>query len=443
LPKKKIEKPQREMTHRQLTHWQKEKKTQRFVLIAGIIVLIAIIATIGTGLYMAKYKPLHEVVLTIGDQEYNTDYAINTMSPLIAMYESYGMTVSEEDSSTIANTALQSIERYYFMTEAAGKLTPSVTVSDDEVMKYIEENKLTKDQSRQDAVRSKLVSDKLKNDYFSPQLPATAEHRSIWAMLLESQSQAEEIKARLNSGEKFTDIAAELSLDPTTKEKKGDLGLLPKGLLSSVLTSINSGNVTFLEDKLFDPAIVKNELTIVEDPTLMKNIGYWLIKVTEASEDNTQAHIYAMLLGSRQQAEEIKAKLVAGGEGNDWATLAKYNSQYKDAPLNGGDLNFLAKGTLGDVVDKIVFDENGKVIIAKDTLIGPLADTAQSTDKADWLIQINEIKDQPISDTNRTVLVNKLLNDWFEKYWTDNQDRIVESFNPDQQKYAFNEALKR
>jgi hypothetical protein len=35
------------------------------------------------------------------------------------------------------------------------------------------------------------------------------------------------------------------------------------------------------------------------------------------------------------------------------------------------------------------------------------------------------------------------MNDWFEKYWTDNEDRIVESFEPDQQRYAFNEALKR
>jgi parvulin-like peptidyl-prolyl isomerase len=56
-----------------------------------------------------------------------------------------------------------------------------------------------------------------------------------------------------------------------------------------------------------------------------------------------------MLLPSQEKAAEIKAKLEAGGEGNDWATLADANSSYTNpstSTVNGGDLGFVTKDNL-------------------------------------------------------------------------------------------------
>ncbi len=430
------------MTHRQLTHHQKQNRLQRIVFIAGIILIVAIVAVIGTGFYMAKYKPMHQTVLKIGDTEYDMDYMINAMSSIMATYQSYGLTPNVSNVSSYASGAVQSIESGYLLVEGASKLEPSVTVSDDDVMKYINDNKLPKTRIAQDGARRQLLVEKLQSGYFSDKVPATAEHRAVWAMLLESQAQADQVKARISKGENFPDIAASLSLDKTIKDKKGDLGWLPKGVLSSMLSDINPSNVSILEDKIFSADIVKNALNVLEDQTLTKSTGYWLIKVTEIN-GGTQAHIFAMLLGNLQQADAIKAKLAAGGDGNDWATLAKANSQSPSAATDGGDLSFKAKGTLGAVIDAAVFDKDGKVIIVKDTLTGPLADTAQTTKGAVWLLQVNGVEQQTTIEANRTILIQTQLNDWFRKYSTDNKDRFVDSFNPDQQVYAFNQALKR
>jgi parvulin-like peptidyl-prolyl isomerase len=442
LPKKKIEKPQREMTHRQLTHHQKQTRLQRIVFIAGIVVIVAIVAVIGTGFYMAKYKPLHQTVLKIGDTEYDMDYMISAMTSIIATYQSYGLTPSASNVSSYASGAKQGVESGYLLVEGASKLNPPTTISDDEVTKYINDNKLPKTKFAQDGVRRQLVLEKLQSGYFSDKVPATTEHRAVWAMLLESQVQADQVKARISKGENFPDIAGAISVDKSTKDKKGDLGWLPKGVLSSMLTDINPSNVTTLEDKIFSPDTAKNQLQVLPDSTVTKSIGYWLIKVTETNGP-AQAHIYTMLLGSLQEAEAIKAKLAAGGEGNDWATLAKANSQSPSAATDGGDQSFKAKGTLGDVIDGAVFDKDGNVILLKDTLTGPLADASQTTKGAVWLFQVNGIEQQTTTDANRTILIQAQLNDWFQKYVTDNKDRFVDSFNPDQQLYAYNQALKR
>lgn len=452
------------MTHHQLTHWQKQQRLQRIVLITGIVLIVAIIAIIGTGLYFSKIKPaqalsekLQQVVLKIDNTTYDLDYLTDAMSFMMKTYQSFGLDPNLQYLSTYSNAAVQSTEGNFLVVEAASKLkipdTVStevaaniklpVTVSDDEVMKYIKDNELSDKQFTKDTVLRQLLIEKIQADYFSPQIPVTTEHRAVWAMLLESQAQANQVQDRITKGESFPDIAAELSLDKTTKEKKGDLGWLPKGILASTLSNTNASNVSILENKIFSADIVKNELTTADDPTLSKNIGYWLIKVTEITEADNQTHAYAMLLGNLQQAEDIKAKLAAGGEGNDWATLAKANSQWDNASENGGDLGNITKGTLGNVVDTAIFDADGKPIIAIDTVTGPLADTTQTTNGAVWLIQVNGIEEQTTSDANRTTLIGDLFNDWFTQYSQDNVSRFVDEFNDELQQFAFNEALKR
>ena len=51
------------------------------------------------------------------------------------------------------------------------------------------------------------------------------------AMFLESEAQANEVIARIEAGEDFGELAAELSLDDVTKEAEGDLGWCPLGVL--------------------------------------------------------------------------------------------------------------------------------------------------------------------------------------------------------------------
>ena len=80
MPKKKVNQPQREMTKRQLSHWQRENRRQRIILLSGIILIVAILAVVGTGLFMNQYKPYHVTVVKVGDTEYSMDYYINMLA---------------------------------------------------------------------------------------------------------------------------------------------------------------------------------------------------------------------------------------------------------------------------------------------------------------------------------------------------------------------------
>jgi len=447
-----MEKPQHEMTKRQLSHWQKENRLQRIVILGGIVLIVAILAVIGTGLYLNKYKPLNATVIKVGDTEYNMNYFINTLSD-------YGIqNVNSSYASYYASYLVQTIEQNQILVEEATKLDPPITVSDDEIDQYLTDNELSNTTTRRDEVRAQLMMEKLKSDYFGSTteptteawkadwVPLTAEQKSVWAMLLESQSQVDTVKARLNSGENFSDIAAELSLDSTSKDNKGDFGWVPKGILTNQLGDTSGTlleNAIFGSDSTASP-IVENELTAVQDTDVSKSIGYWLLEVTENDTSNNQVHLLAMLLSSQEQAEQIKAKLEAGGEGNDWATLAKANSIYENAATDGGDLGFVAKGTIDDVVDAIIFPEDATQALPLNQISGAIADTTQTTTGGYWLVQVNGTdNNMTISDANRTTLVSTKLNSWFEEKWTAQKDNMQNLLTNDQITYAIEQAQKR
>ncbi|MEE9521170.1 MAG: protein export protein, partial [Dehalococcoidales bacterium] len=61
MVKKKAEKPRREVTKRQLSRWQLQKRRQRILLGLGILVISAVLIVISVGVYqrwyIAEYKP--------------------------------------------------------------------------------------------------------------------------------------------------------------------------------------------------------------------------------------------------------------------------------------------------------------------------------------------------------------------------------------------------
>jgi parvulin-like peptidyl-prolyl isomerase len=437
LPKKKIEKPQREMTKRQLSHWQKESRLQRFTMIGGIIIILAILIVVGTGLYMNKYRPFHEVVIKVGDTEYTMDYYIN-------MLAFYGTAMGNPQYiQYMADSVVQIIEENKILQEQAALLDPPVTVSDDEIAKYIKDNKLTSDQTRKDAVHAELLAGKLK-DYFdknatSDTVPTSTEQRVVLAMFLESQSKLNEVQTALNNGGDFHQLATDNSMETTSKDKGGDFGPVPKGVLPSILG--NTGD-TVLEDKVFGSDVTANSLISVEDKNQSKDIGYWLLEVTETNSSTNQVHLKAMLLGSDEQAKDIKAQLDSGA---DFVTLAKANSLDSRISTNSGDFGFISKGTVGsDTVDDLLFPSDSSKALPLNKFTDPVRDTTQTTSGGYWLIKVTEIQsDSVISTDNRTILINNKVQTWENKVWTDNQSKVQTLLTDEQKAYAIQQALNR
>jgi len=401
LAKKKVRKPQREVTKRQLSHWQKQKRRQRIILSFGIFIIVAVLVIIGVGVYtkwyIPEYKPLRETVIRVNDTEFNMDYYIKVLRYYGEGQPSYYM-------SYLAGEVVRGIEQNELIRQGAMEL--GISVSDTAVDEELKNRDLPISREHRDLVRTELLIGKLLDEHFEQQVPVSAEQRHVMAMLLESESQAIEVIAELEAGGDFAELAGELSLDDFSRDEKGDLGWHPEDILTALLgTSIPdeyafSGEVGVLSEPIYDE-------------TITKEVGYWLIKVLDRDEEAGDAHVQAILLGSEEEAQEVTARLEAG---EDFAELAMELSQHDASKESGGDLGWLVPAMMSSAFDEFVFDAE----IELGTLSESIKDDTVITKGGYWLLKVvDEDEDRQIEDDDRDLLKGKLLSEWVLGLWDD------------------------
>jgi parvulin-like peptidyl-prolyl isomerase len=422
--KKRVEKPRHEPTKRQLSHFKQHQRRQRFIFGSGILIIVAVLVVVAAGVYFGWYvpdvKPLHETVIRVNDTEFNMDYYVKTLKYQVTQLKSMGINVDISQMTYLADGAVASIETTELVRQEASKM--GITVSDEELAARIGEEfgdaapALMKDYKDviSDMVRSQMLREKLLDDYFDQQVPQSAEQRHVLAMFLESQSQASEVRDRLEGGELFSDMTAEFCLDSYCKSRDGDLGWHPREILSRLVNS----------DVLVDSAF-SAEVRVLSQPiyegTKTKALGYWLIEVEFVDAEVEHAQLKVMLLGSEQEASEIRARLE---NGEDFAALAAEFSQHADSKENGGDFTIDSKGLFGTAFDEFVFDPE----LEMGTLSQPIKDDTVTTEGGYWLIKVTEAaSDRPIDEADRNTLKRDALNQWTAGL-LDDPDNTVESF---------------
>jgi len=192
------------------------------------------------------------------------DYYIDM---LVLLWQGQPQILQQMSSYATQQTA-QMIEQNQILMEAAAKLDTPITVSDSEIQKYITDNQLTSEKAMYDRVHFQLLIQKLQSEYFDKQI-GPAEQRALLAMFLESQKQVDEVKASIEKGKNFNDLAAELSLETESKDKKGDFGWIPQGVLSTILGSLAD---TVLDDSVFSATTLPGILNQVAADNQTKNI---------------------------------------------------------------------------------------------------------------------------------------------------------------------------
>ncbi len=178
-----------------------------------------------------------------------------------------------------------SYEKQILENKVFEEVTKDVTVAEDEVKKYYDSNKESYTEE----------PNKVKISY----------------MLVETEEKANEIIARLDNGEVFSDIAKEISLDESTKENGGDLGYityddpkLGKEIMTAAkvlkvgevksLQDARGFNIIKIEDKKDFPIkefdVVKEEI----EKELIEQEKYkvWQTKLNEWTEE-TNIKIYS------------------------------------------------------------------------------------------------------------------------------------------------------
>ncbi len=333
----------REMTRRQISAHRRQLRRQRLIFIGGIVIVAAIIVVVLAGWVTSEYIPLHRTVITVNDAKFTTSDFIEYLEIAAVTQQSSGQT---PDLSVVASDTLQQIPNNELMREAATQL--GITVTEQDAATALKNAGLPVNNGSIIYVRSYLLQQKLRTDYFAPQVPES--DNQVWpnVMLLESNAQAAEIRARLVAGENFTTLAPEYALNYYSKNiNKGDFGWHPLEVLRDQLGSeipvdyAFSANVGSLSGPLYDGA-------------MYKQLGYWLINVLDKPAADS-ANVDAIFVSSEVQAEELKTQLETTG---NLTAIADVYSQYSLSKENHGHLGLVEQASMTDAFDSYVFSEN-------------------------------------------------------------------------------------
>jgi parvulin-like peptidyl-prolyl isomerase len=302
-------------------------------------------------------------------------------------------------------------------------------VSADEVNSELKRSGLPDEKVYRDTISSTLLASKLFQNYFDPKVPAECEQVQVQALFVESEEVAKDVADKLRAGGDFSRLARENSLETTTKDSGGDLGWLPKDF-----TYVFLGD---LRDSLLKDIPFNLEPGMLSEPTydgsVTKGLGYWLVEVTEKDE-NEGSHARGILLGSRQEAEGIRARMEAG---EDFGALAKEHSQDSASKEQGGDLGWIKAAGVGNrVVTHLALQ------LEPGVLSQPAADDSVQTKGGYWLVKVEDRDDsRALDDKTRETIRLRLFEDWVSE---NRQKDSVETYLTEKQKsWAVAQILKK
>ena len=437
--------PERVPTKHQLSKWQRQMRIRRIVIIAAVVFLAGILSWVGYGYYKdykARVGPLHEIMIEVNDVPFRMEYFVgmldiyvdnyinNTVNTYVDFYvQTYNVTreeaiqwvtsnaISDLSNNTnnitdmIIDTVADEIIDAELLKQGAKNL--GITVTTGEVDAKLEEYDLPDDIVYRDIISAVLLQEKLE-EYFGSQLPNTMEQAHAQVMLVESEEVATELIAEIEAGGNFTALAEEFSCSSSIE---GDLGWLPEELMPNTLIADAAFNLT--------PGEISQP---IYDDTATKDIGYWLIEVTDRQDEEIEAR--AMLLGSEAEAERVEAELVSG----NFSSLAEEYSQH-ESKNEGGELGLLKQGDMGsEAFDEVAFN------IAVNEVSEPVKDESVQTTGGYWIVKVVDKGDHELEETVKEELRDKHLNDWSEEL---EEDSTIENLLDEEKKaWAISKVLQ-
>jgi len=224
-------------------------------VVVGVLIAVAL-GVIGYAFlsdYVEKQRRPGSTAIQVEDTKLRLDYFSNRLKMYVGTEAGQGTEAAQPTSAlpAVSNLLIQEeiVRRF------AGEL--KVSASDDEIKNAIAtrigakaddpnfdlvfqqeviRSELSEDEYRR-MVEASVLSDKLRAE-FEKEVPQTAESVHFRQILVGSDAKAQEIRDKLDAGEDFAALAAQNSLDTSTKESGGDVGWIPKGVLAPSLEEL-------------------------------------------------------------------------------------------------------------------------------------------------------------------------------------------------------------
>jgi parvulin-like peptidyl-prolyl isomerase len=165
---------------------------------------------------------------------------------------------------------------------------------------------MTRDEMRY-LVETQILMRKLEANIGSS-VPATADQVHARHILVDTESKAKDVLARLKAGDKFEDLAKSESIDTSTKDKGGDLGWFSKGSMVPE----------------FDAVAFQLPVGQLSDP-VKTTFGYHVIQVLEKDPnrpldpqalDQKKSQAFSDWLSQARSAPDVKTELTQ--DQKDW-----------------------------------------------------------------------------------------------------------------------------
>ena len=410
--------PKAAPTKRQQSKWQHQMKVRRIIIIVSIVLIATLVSVVSLSIYNDRVAPWREVVLKVNDASIRMSYYVDMLD-----FQSYSMGY-DDLLIYLAPTVAESIIDAELIRQHASAL--GVTVASEEIEAKITEYEwpdygdLPYGKLLRDLVKTEIMWEKLASYFDSELLPETMKQAHVQVMLVESDEVAREVLSAIQAGGNFTTAVDEFSRHP---DVGGDLGWLPVELMPNPIIADVAFNMTVGE--VHGP---------IHDGIPLKNIGYWLIEVTDSvdEEDGRQVQARAMLLGSQAEAERIRAEAIVG----NFTALAIEHSQH-DSKNAGGDLGWLGPGDM----DSTAFDEVA-FSLTPGAVSEPVRDESVQTTGGYWIIEVIDRDDQrALEGQAREAMAYKELVDSFER-WKE-ESAIENRLDTDKESWAISEVLRR
>lgn len=231
-----------------------ERRTQLILVVVMAIVAVVIVGLGVYGYYDVNIRPKHEPVIRVGERNFDMAYAERHLRYVIRN-ASPGESILFNETVALETTINKLLNGEM---ERLGAPSLGLSVSEEEIDAEIREKlripegdmetfaQAYRDEVRQsglnpneyrELIASTLLNEKLKQ-HFRAQVPATADQVRPRDIVVQTEEEAQKVLERLAAGEDFAAVAAELSLDTSTKEKGGDMDWVARGSIAREIEAV-------------------------------------------------------------------------------------------------------------------------------------------------------------------------------------------------------------
>jgi hypothetical protein len=274
-----------------------------------------------------------------------------------------------------------------------------LSATDEEIKKEMETDNLPENTVGLDLARTRVLAKKYTEQVCAPKQPQSVQHAEVEAMFLDSKAMVNDRKQKLTLGENFTQMASQFSVESYSKSVKGYLGWIPKGYEDYALSQLKGAA---LKDVIFtlQPKTLSDA---IYDSSIEKAYGFWVIQLLE-KDDAKGYHGRGILLPAKEQAEDIRAQLLSGG---DWDNLAKQYSQ-AEGKDSGADLGWILPGAANSMVVRLLSGQQPNQISEV------IRDETAKTSGGYWLVRVIDLQDRPLNASIHQTLSQECLDNWIQ-----------------------------